>query len=65
MSEDRAELSSTAIGVVDELTELLPVHTAERLGEHLTAGDVATLRDLVRASVHINYFRRLYIIIID
>ena len=43
--------------VAGALTELMPVEAAERLGAHLTAGDVDTLRDLVRASVPDNTIR--------
>lgn len=39
------------------LTELMPVEAAERLSVYLTAGDVETLRDLVRASVPDNTIR--------
>ncbi|GAB5377879.1 MAG: site-specific integrase [Acuticoccus sp.] len=45
------------VDVADALTQILPVYTAERLADHLTPADVATLRDLVRASVTANTLR--------
>ncbi|RAH96230.1 integrase [Acuticoccus sediminis] len=45
------------MSVADALVDLLPVATADRLAGHLTAGDVETLRDLVRASVPDNTVR--------
>ena len=42
-----------------ELGKLLPFERAERLSDHLTPTDVATLKDLVRASVPENSLRAL------
>ena len=44
-------------GIAGALVELLPVATADRLAAHLTPADVATLRDIVRASVPDNTVR--------
>ncbi len=43
--------------IAGALTELMPVEAAERLATHLTAGDIETLRDLVRAAVPDNTIR--------
>lgn len=43
--------------VAGALVELLPIAAADRLAAHLTPADVATLRDLVRASVPDNTIR--------
>lgn len=45
------------VDVADALTQILPVYTAERLADHLTPTDVATLRDLVSTSVPANTLR--------
>ena len=54
---DETSSPSVPRDVVSALIELLPVETAERLADHLTPSDAATLRDLVRASVPANTLR--------
>ena len=51
------ELTSPSCSVADALIQIVPVDTAQRLAGHLTAVDVATLRDLVRAAVPANTVR--------
>ena len=58
LGEDQPmELTPSSVDVADALTQILPADSAERLADHLTPADVATLRDLVRASVPANTLR--------
>ena len=57
MTEDETASPLMPRDVASALIELLPVETAERLADHLTPSDAATLRDLVRAAVPPNTLR--------